>query len=155
MSRYEIEVQLEATPSREAAVVREWLRAAAVAALENQEVAPPVALSILLTGNEKIRQLNHQFRQRDRVTDVLSFPADQGIPDLEHYLGDVAISLPVAQEQAGEAGHSLAAELSLLTVHGVLHLLGYDDEEPAAREIMWAAQNDILAALGIGIQPPD
>jgi probable rRNA maturation factor len=104
---------------------------------------------LVLTNDAQIQKLNRRFRGEDHVTDVLSFPEDE--PDLEtgqRYLGDVVISLQRARAQAKAGGHSLQAELQLLAVHGVLHLLGFDHGEAAEREAMWAAQDKILTALG-------
>lgn len=107
-------------------------------------------VSIVLTGDKKLKGLNRQFRGIDQATDVLSFPADppeKGLP----YLGDVIISVERAKAQAKEAGHSVNDELALLTVHGVLHLLGHDHHETIAKRKMWAAQNKILQELGINL----
>ncbi len=78
-------------------------------------------LSLLLTGDEEIRDLNRRFRGKDRPTDVLSFPMDDNL-----LLGDIAISMDRASAQAQEAGTPLETELARLLVHGLLHLLGYD-----------------------------
>jgi len=131
--------------------------AAVQATLAHQQVEPPAALSLLLTGDEPIRQLNRDYRGLDRPTDVLSFAAGEAMPamaEAEPYLGDVVISVPYAAHQAEVARHTVAAELQLLAVHGVLHLLGYDDEEPAPRQAMWAVQAEILAQLGVAITLP-
>ena len=105
-------------------------------------------ISLVLTSDKKLRFLNQQFRGIDQATDVLSFPGEmQGKGP--RYLGDVIISVERAKEQAKEAGHSLHDELSLLTIHGVLHLLGYDHGEPTAKAKMWTAQNVILKKRGI------
>ena len=69
---------------------------------------------------------------------------------VEPYLGDILISMPRASQQAAVAGHPLEAEVQLLVVHGVLHLLGYDHAEPEEKRRMWAAQADILSSLGLG-----
>lgn len=82
-------------------------------------------VSLLLTTDEKIRQLNKQYRHKDEPTDVLSFPAGE----FEHApLGDIAISIPFAKRQAEKRGVSLDVELAYLVIHGGLHLLGYQDE---------------------------
>lgn len=83
-------------------------------------------VTVLLTGDEEIRELNAQFRRKDRPTDVLSFPAD---PVLHaKHAGDIAISLDTARVQAREMGHDLATEVKVLILHGMLHLAGYDHE---------------------------
>ena len=84
-------------------------------------------LSVLITGDEEIRELNRTYRGKDRPTDVLSFPMGDRI-DGKFILGDVVISLDTAQRQAKELGHSLEEEVERLLVHGILHLLGYDHE---------------------------
>jgi probable rRNA maturation factor len=110
-------------------------------------------LTIVLTNDVAIQKLNRRFRAENRSTDVLSFPADE--TDLEtkkRYLGDVVISVECAEMQAEQAGHNLVSELQLLTVHGVLHLLGYDHAAPDERNLMWAAQDRILSQLGLSIR---
>lgn len=107
-------------------------------------------LSIVLTDDEEICALNRDFRGVDAPTDVLAFPADETDPQTNRrYLGDIVISWPRAREQAVARGHSPEAEAQLLVVHGVLHLLGFDHEEPEAKARMWALQEEILARLGL------
>jgi len=94
-------------------------------------IAPAKArgsVTIALVPDQRIRALNRQFRGKDRPTDVLSFPAEE-----RGRLGDIVIAIGVAREQAAEAGHSLGAELRVLALHGLLHLLGYDHERDAGR----------------------
>ena len=79
------------------------------------------SVAIALVTDEAMRRLNRDFRRKDHTTDVLSFPGDSP-------LGDVAIAVPTARRQAREMGHSLAVELRVLALHGLLHLLGYDHE---------------------------
>lgn len=133
------------------------LKEAVTAALQQQtQVEKDVELTLVLTGDARLRKLNQQFRGVDKSTDVLSF-ADGG-QDAEsgrRYLGDVIISMPRARSQARTAGHSLAAELQLLAVHGVLHLLGHDHGQPTQRRRMWAAQDEILHKLGLKILSAD
>ncbi len=108
-------------------------------------------VSIVLSDDEHVRALNRDFLGIDAATDVLSFPAAETDPQSgRRYLGDIIISVPRASEQAQAAGHPLAAEVQLLVVHGVLHLLGHDHAKPAGKSRMWAAQAAILDALGIG-----
>ena len=102
-------------------------------------------ISIALTTDEDIRQLNHQFRDIDRPTDVLSFESDEIDPiSGMRYLGDIVISYPRALQQAEDAGHPVGNELMLLTVHGVLHLLGFDHDSAGAKAAMWKLQSKIL-----------
>jgi probable rRNA maturation factor len=92
---------------------------------------PEAELSVLFIGDRAMRTLNHAWRNRDKTTDVLSFPLREGrFPHIQpDMLGDIVISVPVAVRQADEAGHSLTVELERLLVHGLLHLLGYDHEQ--------------------------
>lgn len=146
---YAIEIQ---STLKVAPPLKKAARAAAEAALKAQEVSPPAGLTVLLAGDDYLRELNAQFRQEDRATDVLSFPAGDmpaDVPELQGYLGDIAVSVPYAQKQADEKGHSLADEVQLLVVHGVLHLLGYDHLEPGEKSEMWSAQATVLEALAI------
>jgi len=117
-----------------------------------QHAIPSAALTLLLTDDTRMRQLNQDFRGMYKSTDVLSFPVGDPSPpikDMIPYLGDIAISLPVARNQAQESGHALIAELQLLAVHGVLHLLGYDHVLPEDKGLMWSAQEEILNLLGL------
>lgn len=113
-------------------------------------------VTLVVAGDDLLQQLNHTYREIDAPTDVLSFPAhddteDQppfvSAPEALNYLGDVVISFPTAERQAGAAGHSVADELCLLAVHGVLHLLGYDHTSAEEEADMWARQAQILASL--------
>jgi probable rRNA maturation factor len=111
-------------------------------------------LAVTLVPDERIRELNREHRARDDVTDVLSFPlvdedtAGFVLPgDAPTHLGDVVIALGRMQEQAAEYGHSVERELAYLTVHGVLHLLGYDHEDDEEKVHMRAREEEILADL--------
>ncbi len=122
---------------------------AARAALAHQSARGD--LSIVLTDDSQLQQLNRDFLDIDAPTDVLSFPASETDPESgTAYLGDVIISVPRAREQALGAAHPLDSEVQLLVVHGVLHLLGYDHAEPAEKSRMWAAQAAILRSIGLG-----
>lgn len=129
------------------------------AVLAHEGVEGEVSLTVLMTDDEQMRQLNRDFAGLDEPTDVLSFPAGEGedmMPEeLDGYLGDIAISVMKAERQAEEGGHSLTAELQLLTVHGVLHLLGYDHYEPDDKGVMWSAQKAVLDGLGVEVTIPE
>lgn len=126
-----------------------FVRAAARTALLHQGIAEPCELTIYLTDDAHIQTLNRDFLGIDSPTDVLSFPAGERDPQYgQLYLGDIALSLPRAMEQSQKAGHSLEAEIHLLVVHGVLHLLGQDHAEPGEKKRMWDAQSAILEQLG-------
>jgi probable rRNA maturation factor len=112
-------------------------------------------LTLVYTDEDTIRALNHQFAGLDQPTDVLSFV--DGNPDLETsrtYYGDVVIAVPIAEQQARNAGHSLRDELTLLTTHGVLHLLGFNHSEEDESEKMWTMQGEILRHLGCEVEQP-
>jgi len=145
-----IEVQVDA---EFASLVDEAdLRAAAAAVLISEEKSQG-EMTVVVTDNGKVRELNARYRGVDAVTDVLAFPTHQGEdgfvegPEAANYLGDVIIAYPRAADQAEEAAHSVADELRLLVVHGTLHLLGYDHVTPQEKATMWARQEEILAGL--------
>lgn len=112
-------------------------------------------VSITLTDNEHIHILNKQYRKIDRPTDVLSFALNEGEePEIEggapvNVLGDIVISVEKAIEQAKEYGHSTKREIAFLTVHGMLHLLGYDHMEEADRAEMRKEEDFVMEKLGI------
>jgi probable rRNA maturation factor len=109
-------------------------------------------VSLHLVGDATIRELNASHRAKDMTTDVLSFPLfepDFVLPDGEPVnLGDVVISYPRAVAQADEYGHSVEREVAYLVAHGVLHVLGYDHEEPSERERMRRKEEEALQPLG-------
>ncbi len=138
-----------------ALVKAERLKKAARATLTQQRVTGRVELTIVITGNVQLRRLNRQFRQIDAPTDVLSFNADDELPPHGgRYLGDVIISYPQAKAQAKAGGHPIEAELQLLVVHGVLHLLGHDHYTPPEKAQMWQAQTVILRSIRAAITEP-
>ena len=127
------------------------LERAAHAALEHETQSFESDLSIVLTDNTRLHELNLNYLGVDSPTDVLSFPAFETDPETGgRYIGDILISIPRAQEQANTAGHPLESEVQLLVVHGVLHLLGHDHADPEEKARMWKAQAEILAKLGLG-----
>ena len=136
---------------------RGLLEKAIQAALGSNQVDRVVSLTVVITNDEQIRELNRTYRGVDAPTDVLSFgnqsnsTAISGADD--SYLGDIVISYARASEQASLFGHSVDEEISLLAVHGVLHLLGYDHEEEGDKQRMWTLQNAALDRLGIEWRP--
>ncbi len=140
---------IEVEPGPFEAVPAELLERAALAALRSKSAAE-AELTLVLTGEERMQAMNRQFLGQDRPTDVLSFPSDETDPETGiRYLGDVLVSVPRAAEQAAARGHALEAELQLLVVHGVLHLLGHDHTEAGEKARMWAAQARVLKGLGL------
>ena len=123
----------------------------AVEAALKREGRADADVGVLLTDDAGIWKMNRAYRNVDRPTDVLSFPAWEGEDFLQPpdgALGDIAISVERARAQAAEYGHALSRELSFLAVHGTLHLLGYDHEDEDARAHMFARQAAILEEMG-------
>lgn len=85
-------------------------------------------INVLLTSSAEMRSLNRQFRHKDKATDVLSFPSLEGVRTTAHAAGELAISLDIARENANHLGHSVAEEVKILVLHGILHLAGFDHE---------------------------
>jgi len=131
-------------------------------ALRIENIEYPPLVSILLVENEEIRRINREYRNKDCVTDVLSFPmlemkdgefvekpGDLDLEDGKLFLGDIVISVPKALEQAKEYGHGEERELAFLALHGLLHLLGYDHESPQRSDIMEKRQEQVLSEIGL------
>lgn len=141
-------IHIETNPSLKTILAPAALERAALAALARQSVDGD--LTIVLTDDAQLHGLNRDYLGIDAPTDVLAFPASETDPETaRRYLGDILISVPRAEEQARAAGHVLEAEAQLLTVHGTLHLLGYDHAGTADKARMWNAQAEILAGLGL------
>ena len=108
--------------------------------------------SVIIVDNKRIHEINKEYRGIDRPTDVISFALEDNEEiEFDHYrvLGDIYISIDKVREQASEYGHSEKRELAFLTVHGFLHLLGYDHMKKEEEEIMFAKQEEILDGFGI------
>lgn len=132
------------------------IRQAVAATLLHEEFPYDAEVSVTLTDNESIHKLNKQYRGVDRATDVLSFPMyeDGDFPPSEcemgATLGDIVISLERAKEQAEEIGNTFLQEIAFLTVHSVLHLLGYDHERSGdEEEEQCRIQREVVANLQI------
>lgn len=120
------------------------------AVLESEHENDGASVSVTFVDNARIRELNREFRNIDRATDVLSFPADEPVvPGEGRFLGDIALSLERAKTQSEEYGHSFRREVAFLTAHSVLHLLGYDHIVPEEEKEMFAKQEKILSEMGI------
>ena len=121
----------------------------AVLATLRMHASAAFEISILLTNDSAIQSLNRQYRNIDTPTDVLAFAMhEDGTESMNSpLLGDVVISVPTAQRQAHAHNHSLDVEIATLTVHGVLHLLGYDHHSPADATIMFEKQEAILRLI--------
>jgi probable rRNA maturation factor len=105
---------------------------------------PESEISVLLTNDASIRELNRAHRGKDKSTDVLSFPADDGA-----MLGDIAISVETARRQAAEYDAPLQNEIYRLLIHGLLHVLGHDHHEPAERAVMEAEERRLASAIAM------
>ena len=134
-------------------VNRVWVKKIVRQVLKAEEVAHPYEVSMVFTDSETVQQLNRDYRGMDEPTDVLAFymlPQGEGDdsfalpPDEVTRLGEVIISYPQAIEQAREQGHSPERELALLIIHGILHLLGYDHEEPEEEDEMRKKEKELL-----------
>ena len=120
--------------------------------MDRMRVHPMAELCIKAVDEPTIAELNEQWMEKVGPTDVLAFPMDELRPGLvneepeEGVLGDLVLCPDVAAKQAETAGHSEEAEIELLTVHGILHLLGYDHAEPEEHKEMFGLQDELLAA---------
>jgi probable rRNA maturation factor len=137
----------------------DWLQKVVENVLTAESMPPNVEISLLMTGQERIRQLNLEYRGLDRTTDVLSFSMAEvkgeeepqpfiGPPDGCLHLGEVIVSYPQAEIQAQEQRHSIGQEMAVLITHGVLHILGYDHVTSEEESAMFRRQSEIVARLG-------
>lgn len=129
-----------------------WFQDIVARVLQAQDIGGDVEIGLLITGQEKIQELNKTYRGKDRPTDVLAFymtGAGEFVqpPDDVKHLGEAVISYPQAVLQAREQGHSAEKELRILIIHGVLHLLGYDHEETKEKRGMSAREQVILRKI--------
>lgn len=126
-------------------------------AAEKEEVESGSELSVTFVTNDRIREINREYRDKDYATDVISFALEEMVEgeievsgsDLPRVLGDIIISVKKAEEQADEYGHSFAREIGFLAVHGFLHLLGYDHENEVDEKTMFDRQKAILDEYGL------
>jgi probable rRNA maturation factor len=120
--------------------------------MDRMRVHPMAELCIKAVDEDTIAELNEQWMEKEGPTDVLAFPMDELRPGLvnedpeEGVLGDLVLCPAIAERQGETAGHGTEAEIELLTVHGILHLLGYDHAEPEEHREMFGLQDEILAA---------
>ncbi len=130
------------------------LKKAARAAIEAAGVDANVEMAIVVTGDSAVRKLNAKYRGLDEVTDVLSFGLRDGdkfpaLPDGISRIGEVVLAYPTCERQAIEFGHTANEEAALLTIHGTLHLLGYDHEASADANRMKKAEKVALKSIGL------
>lgn len=136
--------------------VRMLVRRCCTAVLVQEEFDGAAEVSVTFVDDEEIHKLNKQFRNIDRSTDVLSFPlGENGVYDINHdtgakMLGDIVISIPHAIDQADRYGHTLQREIGFLTVHSMLHLLGYDHVNGGIESVrMREKEETVLTKLGL------
>jgi probable rRNA maturation factor len=125
--------------------------------LSRHSVPDDSGLSMVLTSDDYVHELNAQYRGVDAPTDVLSFPSDplpEEMAEEGNYLGDLVVAYGYTVHQAQEAGHSPDDEFVLLGIHGTLHLLGYDHDNVENQATMWAAQSDALKVAGVTLSVP-
>ncbi|HEV2439622.1 MAG TPA: rRNA maturation RNase YbeY [bacterium] len=155
------------------AVDAKFVRDVVVRALRLQGYRDPPDVGVALVDDAYIRVLNREYRGGDYATDVLAFPMDGsraplgdpgfagrggagGAGEGGPVLGDIVISIQRAREQARQFKQPLRREVALLVIHGLLHLLGYDDETEAAASVMWSRQKELLETiLGAGLRAKD
>jgi probable rRNA maturation factor len=142
----------------QACIDKRWLRRLVEQSIAAQGIGTEVELSLLVTDDATVRELNKKYRGKDETTDVLSFAlgaddcsdASAGFvmpPGEMIHLGEVIVSYPKAADQAAERKHSVEDELALLVVHGVLHLLGHDHDKPARRREMRSLEKRVLSVV--------
>jgi len=134
-----------------------WLQSVAERVLTAQNAGSNVEIGLVITSQEKVRQLNLSYLGRDEPTDVLAFSAIEEIeadlppfvtpPDGVLHLGEVIISYSQAVIQAGEHHHSIKREIAILIIHGILHLLGYEHDKPGLKRLMSAREKEILSHI--------
>jgi len=128
--------------------------------MARMRVHPLAELCIKAVDEDTIAELNEQWMEKEGPTDVLAFPMDELRPGLvnedpqEGVLGDLVLCPAIAEKQGATAGHGTEAEIELLTVHGILHLLGYDHAEPEEHREMFGLQDELLAAWRAGPAAP-
>ena len=136
--------------------LRMLVRRCCNAVLRIEHFDAPAEISVSFVDNEQIRKLNAQYRNKDEVTDVLSFPmGENGVYDVNHetgakVLGDIVISMPKVIEQAEKFGHSVDREAAYLTAHSLLHLLGYDHEKGGLDRVRMREKEELtMTQLGL------
>lgn len=156
MSKVKVVISNEQNELRIPTGVRLLVRRCCTAVLVQEEFDGPAEVSVTFVDDDTIHQLNKQYRNIDRATDVLSFPlGENGVYDINNdtgakLLGDIVISIPHAVDQADRYGHTLQREIGFLTVHSMLHLLGYDHVNGGMESVrMREKEETVLTKLGL------
>lgn len=160
-------IDVQVFPPYSRRLSKAWLRDVVALALDVRDEESPLCISLVVADDETVHGLNRDFRGLDEPTDVLAFPLwesrldedDDGSdgngsldglpPESGAPVGEVVISYPQAAKQAREGRKLVRAEMALLVVHGVLHLLGYDHADDCEKQHMWAVQDDVLARVNM------
>ena len=151
-------IDVQVFPAYSRRLSKAWLRDVVELALDVRDEESPLSISLVVADDETVHSLNRDYRGLDETTDVLAFPLwesrsgedDDAVglpPEAGDPMGEVVISYPQAARQAREARKSVRAEMALLVVHGVLHLLGYDHADDCEKQRMWAVQDRVLARV--------
>ena len=154
---HQINVQIKR--GLKSSISRGWLTGICKTALTEEKLTEPVEIECVITDDSTIQRLNKQFRNLNEPTDVLSFAFKDiamgargagfpAVPEGPEVLGQIIISFPTAVRQAAEHSHSVDQELTMLVVHGMLHLLGYDHQVPADTRKMRQREKYIIKRLG-------
>ncbi len=158
-------IDVQVFPPYSRRLSKAWLRDVVELALDVRDEESPLYISLVVADDETVHGLNRDFRGLDEPTDVLAFPlwesrydddasggngSIKGLPpEAGAPVGEVVISYPQAARQAKESRKLIRAEMALLVVHGVLHLLGYDHADDCEKQRMWAVQDNVLARVTI------
>ena len=154
LAHMEISILIDAEYKKQVKAARLKKLARAIQSAEN--VSPKSEMSLVITGDEQIHALNLKYLEEDRPTDVLSFPMNEQLssepafvsgPDGKLHLGDIIIAYPTAARQAAEHNHSVEREITILLIHGILHLLGYDHDIPQRKDPMNRREAAILKSI--------
>lgn len=151
-----MEINILIEPELEGCLDETWLRLVAERALVGVGVGSGAELSLVIATQEKVQELNRDYLSKNVPTDVIAFsmlPGEEDLssfvspPDGVDHLGEVIISYPQAVIQAEDYRHSIKREMAVLIIHGVLHLLGYEDEEPELKQLMSIREKEILSRV--------
>jgi probable rRNA maturation factor len=148
-----IELTIQTDPGLEDKADREHLNDLVLTTIGREGFDDHATVGLLITSDSEIKKLNLQYCGRDSVTDVLAFAGGEDSdgfvspPSITSHLGDIVVSYPRAVAQAAEYGHPVEEELDRLVIHGILHLLGYDDQTQGDREAMWKRQEAMVRAF--------
>ena len=151
-----MEIDIEIDKKFAGCIKPKWLKGVVETTLTSQIDGSEAKVSIVITGQKRIHELNKAYLDEDRPTDVLSFPlmepSDKAVfvtaPGSKKHLGDVIISFPQAVSQAEEHGHTVEKEIAVLVVHGLLHLLGHDHAKRPEKAEMQSREKEVLGLLG-------